>query len=100
MSVLRRQGSEACFFCPGCKDVHMVRVAGTEPWILSGSDDAPTLSPSILVTAGPLLPDYRCHSFVKEGKIQFLADCSHQLKGQTVPLPAFRWSDPEERILK
>lgn len=28
-----------------------------------------------------------CHSFVTDGKIQFLADCTHELAGKTVPLP-------------
>ena len=29
----------------------------------------------------------RCHSYVKDGQIQFLNDCSHVLAGQTVDLP-------------
>lgn len=28
-----------------------------------------------------------CHSFVTNGKIQFLNDCTHDLKGQTIELP-------------
>jgi hypothetical protein len=28
-----------------------------------------------------------CHSFVTDGKIQFLGDCTHALAGQTVELP-------------
>jgi hypothetical protein len=28
-----------------------------------------------------------CHSFVTDGKIQFLNDCTHSLKDQTVDLP-------------
>ena len=28
-----------------------------------------------------------CHSFVTDGRIQFLADCTHPLAGQTVDLP-------------
>lgn len=31
-----------------------------------------------------------CHSFVTDGRIQFLGDCTHELAGQTVPLPAFK----------
>lgn len=31
--------------------------------------------------------DEVCHSFVRAGKIEFLGDCTHALKGQTVPLP-------------
>ena len=29
----------------------------------------------------------RCHSFVRDGKIRFLADSYHELAGQTVDLP-------------
>lgn len=28
----------------------------------------------------------RCHSYVTDGRIQFLGDCTHALAGQTVPL--------------
>lgn len=31
----------------------------------------------------------RCHSYVTEGRIQFLSDCTHALAGQTVDLPPF-----------
>lgn len=30
----------------------------------------------------------RCHSFVRAGNIEFLADCSHELAGKTVALEA------------
>jgi hypothetical protein len=29
----------------------------------------------------------RCHSFVTDGRIQFLSDSTHALAGQTVDLP-------------
>jgi hypothetical protein len=32
-------------------------------------------------------PAKRCHSFVKDGKIQFMFDSGHALKGQTVDIP-------------
>jgi hypothetical protein len=49
----------------------------------------PTFEPSILISIGngPDAPRLVCHSFVREGKIQFLGDCTHELAGQTVPLP-------------
>ena len=28
-----------------------------------------------------------CHTFVTDGRIQFLGDCTHALAGQTVDLP-------------
>jgi hypothetical protein len=29
---------------------------------------------------------HRCHSFITDGKIEFLSDCTHSLAGQTVEL--------------
>ena len=75
------------FFCPGCECDHAVRVspdrlnAGPN-WGWNGSLESPTITPSILV-----MGERRCHSFMREGKIQFLDDCHHALKGQTVNLP-------------
>ncbi len=28
-----------------------------------------------------------CHSFVRDGRIEFLGDCTHKLAGQTIELP-------------
>jgi len=42
----------------------------------------PSFEPSVVVqTRGT------CHYFIRRGEIQFLSDCYHELKGQTVPLP-------------
>lgn len=73
------------FHCPGCKRSHAVRVSGDGAWGFNWNDDKPTFTPSVLVTQPP--SSYRCHSFVRDGKIQFLGDCSHELKGQTIELP-------------
>lgn len=79
------------FHCPGCGWPHAVNVAVNEEfprrpiWDWNGSDELPTFSPSIKVTGGEL--QGICHSFVKDGMIQFLSDCKHSLAGQTVPIP-------------
>jgi hypothetical protein len=44
----------------------------------------PTVSPSILFC--PDEPARRCHSFITNGMIQYLDDCHHALRGQTVAL--------------
>jgi hypothetical protein len=81
------------FWCPGCDDPHQVMVTGKLQWGFSGTVDSPTFTPSILVYGIAPVPESnwpglpRCHSFVKNGMIQFLDDCEHKLKGQTVPLP-------------
>lgn len=66
------------FHCPGCKCGHMFEVPR---WSFNGDMYKPTVNPSILYNG-----EKRCHSFVKDGKIQFLDDCFHELKNQTVDL--------------
>jgi len=70
---------------------HRVAVGdgGGPRWGWNGSMENPTFSPSILVEweHGPNYEKRVCHSFVTDGNIQFLGDCTHKLAGQTVPLP-------------
>lgn len=103
------------FECPGCEMMHQVNVAGSgrPMWTWNGSVTRPTFSPSILVTYDHMSEAGRersrafhdehgryptheenpydvhdvCHSFVTDGRIQFLGDCTHKLAGQTVDLP-------------
>jgi len=60
--------------------------ADTNNWSWNGDTERPTLRPSILteVNYGGVL--YRCHSFVNDGVVQFLEDCSHELRGKSIPL--------------
>ena len=69
------------FECPGCRELHGVH----DGWEFNGDRDRPTFSPSILVAGSD--PERRCHSFVRNGKIEFLSDCHHELAGKTVELP-------------
>jgi len=78
------------FFCPGCQTLHGPMVAHSQgyqgpKWTFNGDLEKPTFSPSILVYAHATGP--RCHSFVRNGQIQFLTDCGHELAGKTVDLP-------------
>lgn len=103
------------FWCPGCGRAHMIKVEGTgHPcWSWNGDADKPTFQPSILVQGRDFTPagfaayerwraegcnkptpyfesaETVCHSFVTDGRIQFLGDCTHALAGQTVDLPAW-----------
>jgi hypothetical protein len=77
------------FYCGGCKTHHQVPVTGPRQWAWNGSVEAPTLSPSILVKYDFVMdhiPEKICHSYVTDGRIQYLGDCTHALAGQTVPL--------------
>ncbi len=74
------------FWCAGCEDTHIVPDAGG--WQFNGSEERPTFSPSILLRQrwGNPPKESVCHSFVRDGQIQFLGDCTHKLASQTVPL--------------
>lgn len=83
-------------------------------WKYNYRPSVPTFEPSLLIRTGHFVPGQPdeancwlckrakeradagepgrsacgiCHSFVTKGQIQFLADCTHHLAGQTVPLP-------------
>lgn len=77
--------------CPGCKRNHGFTVGpGRGPrWTWNGSTEAPTFSPSMLVNKDH--PEGRCHSFVTDGRIKFLTDSFHDLKGRTVDLPEMKF---------
>jgi hypothetical protein len=98
------------FFCPGCQNCHGVtttpdRNPGGPCWTFNENTERPTFSPSILVRgtkditeeqhqaimAGKSITPtpFVCHSFVTDGKIIFLPDCTHALAGKTVPMEAF-----------
>ena len=102
------EGDHLLFWCPGCKEMHQIRARADgqhhpgEAWGFNLDYDKPTFTPSVLVRgkrritddeydrirAGERLsiPDQVCHSFVTDGQIQFLGDCTHELAGQTVAL--------------
>ena len=76
---------EFFFWCEGCEMRHMIRAQGPHPcWDWNRSLEAPTFSPSYLIRAMENVT--QCHSFIQHGKIQYLSDCDHPLKGETVDL--------------
>lgn len=105
------EGGMLIFWCPGCDGAHGVYVGRPEHpvWSWNGNVDKPTFAPSIMLTSHmatpPVTPENLeewkrapwpqtrvpeiCHSFVTDGRIQFLSDCTHALAGQTVDLPAW-----------
>lgn len=103
------------FWCPGCKTSHTIR-HGPDGWGWNGSVEKPTFTPSVLFRSGHYAPGFssndncwckynaeqeakgecpakfkcqQCHTYITDGRIQFLSDCTHELAGQTVDLPEF-----------
>ncbi|HBA86011.1 MAG TPA: hypothetical protein DCZ95_18150 [Verrucomicrobia bacterium] len=81
------------FQCPGCGCAHFVQINPkfSPCWQFNGDVERPTVSPSILVKTRWADEHKVCHSFVKDGQIQFLGDCTHALAGKTVEIPD--WED-------
>ena len=85
------------YWCQGCNCTHTIRTKGPGPCGWNGDVEKPTFTPSVMVTwpANPAASDEfkewrterRCHTFITDGRVQFLADCTHELAGQTLDLP-------------
>ena len=108
------------FWCPGCDCAHgITQGPGLGPrWGWNGDADKPTFTPSILVRSETWEPPVThenmdefkrapwpqtkvptvCHSFVTDGRVQFLGDCTHALANQTVDLPP--WDSPDATLPK
>jgi hypothetical protein len=88
------------FCCPGCRayfadkgrglpmmERHQVIVQGRGAWDFNGDLNKPTFTPSVLMNtwywdeAKQVKVPYICHSFVENGRINFLNDCTHALRG-------------------
>lgn len=82
-----RGGALYVFHCPACQYGHPfeVNAPNGQGWTWNGSLELPTFTPSLLVHGSETTP--KCHSFVADGRIQFLADCTHGMAGQTVDIP-------------
>lgn len=104
---VRRNNDGYAISCPGCGEDHYIGPS----WGFNGDFERPTFSPSLLVRCGhyadPNHPCwcthnaervsngqeesgfkcFRCHSFITDGKISFLSDCTHDLAGKEVDLP-------------
>ena len=76
------------FHCPGCGYCHHL---DPKKWTWNGDMIKPTVSPSLLVNKAQLGKDPRCHFFIRDGKIQYLGDCSHELKGRTIDMVPWPW---------
>ncbi len=108
----------ALVWCPACDRPHRMgvgeQIAPDRRWEWNRDRVRPVFSPSLLMRGQvwypPVTPEnierYRqapwpqeqrpdvCHSYIgcngaQPGEITFLADCTHSLAGQTVPLPAY-----------
>lgn len=104
------EGGRLSYWCQGCDMLHQVAVGdGQGPrWGWNGDVERPTFTPSVLVsweqgeppaTTNEIAEKIRrgeiiqvkvkkiCHTFITDGRVQFLSDCTHEFAGQTLDLP-------------
>ena len=93
---LRSTSPGPAHWCPACGTLHIFYTERPTPsgarWTWDGNADAPTFRPSMVVSYGSIpgdkdAPAERCHYFLRAGQLEYLADSTHALAGQTVPLP-------------
>lgn len=72
------------YYCEGCKTSHAFGLkseGGNHDFNMDLNN--PTVSPSLVANFSP---GTMCHSFIRNGKIEYLNDCWHDLKGRTIEL--------------
>lgn len=103
------------WYCPACHSYHggLVNTSERPNWDFNGNYDRPTFSPSFLIRSGHYVPGFKsdenggtcwckyneahpdepspftcsvCHTFVRDGKIEYLSDCTHEFAGQTIEM--------------
>ena len=98
------------FYCPGCDNRHNVRVNADDgpSWFYNNNAEKPTFTPSVLtrwnkqlitdeeyfenmedyLNGSKIIPyiNMVCHLFITDGMIQYLDDCTHELKGKIIPM--------------
>ena len=80
--------------CPACDEEHVFRLG---VWGFNGDYEKPTFDGSMLFVG----PEMVCHSFLENGEWRFLADCTHALAGQTVPMVRIKsWGEITGRVAR
>ena len=97
-----RVGIRHYYWCPGCEaetgfGLHGIAINPNKQgngagWDFSGTLECPTYAPSQKTEGAKKNPNGGepiptcCHTFIRNGVIEFLGDCTHALKGQKVPM--------------
>lgn len=83
--------------CLACGSGHMLK-----NWQFNGNLERPTFTPSLLVTGylNAEHPNGRCHSYITDGKIEYLSDSTHEFAGKTVELGEYGDYDTPINVVK
>lgn len=99
---MRRATGAHEWWCPACQEMHPLPDQG---WTFNGNLQAPTFTPSFrhtgkqrVVAGGKWTGEWRrgpdgkaldwvCHYIITDGVAAFCPDCTHDKKGQKIPMP-------------
>lgn len=79
------------WYCPGCDTLHPIYLKHPDnsqaSWDWNNDLENPTFSPSFL-TRWETSPGKKhvCHTFIREGKVIYLGDCTHSYANKTIEL--------------
>lgn len=97
---LRRATGGYFHWCPACNEMHIL----PDGWTFDGNVESPTFNPSFMHSGvkktftdgkwdgfakdaeGKPVP-HVCHYILTAGVLNYCGDCTHDLKGQAIPLP-------------
>lgn len=86
--------------CPACDQEHLYAVgtpfSNGHQWTFNEDLFNPTFLPSMNITWG-MHPDppRRCHFYVRNGRIEYCSDCTHEFAGKVIELP--KYDNDDER---
>lgn len=88
---LIRTASHFGHYCPGCNRTHYILVGGPgSVWKFDGNLEMPSFMPSVRIQwQSNKGARFCCHYNLIGGVIHYCPDCTHDLKGQKVPLPDY-----------
>ena len=97
---LRNGDGGISHWCPGCLEMHFINTEKPNlfgaVWEWNGNIVAPTFTPSVhmkrLAQKPHDPPITVCHYTLKNGTLEFMADCAHHMRSHKLalpPLPAF-----------
>lgn len=83
LSPVNESKTTFTFECPGCGSHHHL---WTDRWKFDGNFEAPTVTPSLLVSWNWKEEKHVCHFIITKGEMFFCSDCTHPNAGKTLPM--------------
>lgn len=78
------------FYCPACETYHGIWTTHKNKndaiWEFDNNLESPTIKPSLRIVWKSGSVEEVCHLYIRNGRIEYLKDCTHRLAGKTVEM--------------